>query len=361
VIVFVRRFSTAVLFVPLVVVLLAAAACGDVDDGAAGAASTDAARPAATGLAATAPTQTETAVATKRAALSPEARAYLEAVEQLVEPLFGSDDTFDAALRQTWSSRERLVEVLLEHDRTSLLEAVLADARNLAPHPDYIDDHALLIGNIADAIPRVTADRQATEEGDLVRAALGTSELILGQLALRATVSISFCEAITADGSPLEARCSANGGPSPEGEFVAYGSLLFDAWGRYARAFLSRAPLFGAYQALSQEERFELVGLLQPAIVEAMDLAIHELEALTPPEAMVPDHARLLQYLDENRSIALAINTAVNDGDTATVLRLFNQSGEIFLNASEDLSPAVGPLVGLFFPVSITAIAPIGD
>jgi hypothetical protein len=152
-------------------------------------------------------------------------------------------------------------------------------------------------------------------------------------------VSGEFCVAVGED-SPFALGCGGNDAERAHGE---YGEALFAAWRRYGREFGSRASAF--YPAMSPEERFESLRVLQPEIVRAHDLAIEEVGALTPPDVLVADHDRLLQFFEEQRQTALDIDAAVIAGDTELVLQLFAFSGVVACTASEDLTDEIRPLI----------------
>ena len=154
------------------------------------------------------------------------------------------------------------------------------------------------------------------------------------------SVSSNFCQALLHDG---DARCDV--APLTFGD---YGEDLSNLWHRYASEFGPRVTAF--YQGLAPEERFEALRQLQPAIVTAIESTAAELRLMTPPSEAAADHARLLQYLDENLETALAINAAVQVDDTDQVLQLFASSGIVLCSAGEDLSNSMLPLVGFFFP-----------
>ena len=284
----------------LVAVLLIAAACGDDDD----------------------------------------AAAYLEEIEEAARPLSVSSQEVDETLGQTWPVRGRLIEVLLEADRPSLFETMLSEVQGITPHPDFVEDRARLIAEIESSIARSTAEDQALEDGDLVQAVILVSESNRALRDLLQGVSSEFCDAVVPDDN----QCSGNDAERAHGE---YGEALFAAWRRYGREFGSRASAFSP--AMSPEERFESLRILQPEIVRAHDLAIEEVGALTPPQVLVADHDRLLQYFEEQRQTALDIDAAVIAGDTELVLQLFAFSGVVACTAAEDLTDEIQPLIDFAF------------
>lgn len=278
-----------------------------------------------------------------------DAAAYLDEIRETTQSLSASVQEVDETLSQTWPVRARLIEVLLEADRPSIFETMLSEVQSIAPHPDFVEDHARLIAEIESSIARSTAEDQALEDGDLVQAVILVSESNRALSDLLHGVSSEFCDAVVPDGSPFALGCNGNDAERAHGD---YGEALFAAWRRYGREFSSRASAF--YPAMSPEERFESLRVLQPEIVQAHDLAIEEVGALTPPQVLVADHDRLLQFFEEQRQTALDIDAAVIAGDTELVLQLFAFSGVVACTAGEDLTDEIRPLIdfGLGEPCS---------
>jgi 2-phospho-L-lactate guanylyltransferase (CobY/MobA/RfbA family) len=275
---------------------------------------------------------------------------YLRAISEVSALRTASNEAIDETLNQTWPIRSRLIETLLEADRPGLATDMLERVNALDPPEEYAADHALFVQILEASRELAQQEQDALEDEDLVRAVLLLADLrLLQSQVLFPALSRNFCLAIER-GAEFRVCNSDVGIGEVYGD---YGEDLYAVFERYRRDFGPRVSVF--YAALSPAERFASLRILQPQIIAAMDRAIDEIEVLTPPQELAADHDRLLQYFTEIRQTALDINAAVEAEDTPLLLQHFGFSGVVTCSAANDLSEAIDPLVGFFFPLDCDA------
>jgi 2-phospho-L-lactate guanylyltransferase (CobY/MobA/RfbA family) len=271
---------------------------------------------------------------------------YLQAIAGISAMFNASNEAIDETLSQTWPVRSRLIDTLLAADRPGLATAMLDQLNSLEPPAEYGADHAAFVEVLEASVEFAKQEQIALEDGDLVGAVLLLSELrLLNEEIFLPTVSPQFCSALFQFDPDGSKECEGSDGI--EELYGDYGVQLFAAFDRYRREFAPRVGVF--YAALSPEERFASLRILQPEIIAAMDNAIVEIEALSPPAELAADHARLLRYFAEIRQTALDINAAIEAEDTPLLLQHFGASAVVNCNAANDLSDAIDPLLGFFF------------
>ena len=101
--------------------------------------------------------------------------------------------------------------------------------------------------------------------------------------------------------------------------------------------------------ALSNEERFAALAIIQPEIERVLEEALSSAQGLEPPGELQADHDVVVRYLEETLDTARAITRATQERDVPAQREQFIRSGTVFCDAEQALSPAARSIVSVLF------------
>ena len=264
------------------------------------------------------------------------------------------------ALDQSWHTRGLILGVLKEADISGTLKTVLGDVEQLNPPDRFRADHERFVQFLRDeGIPYSGEHDRAVDDGDLVGVVVGRARLLAARGRVDIEVSPVFNIALSGsdappidDGGPPDPppinRIDGDG-PFPEG---AYEAELSDIVGSFITEFRPRVT--GFLRALTPDELFESLAILQPEIEAVLKEAGESVRALEPPNELRADHEVLIRYFEETLEVARAITRAAKDQDSAKLREEFTRSGIVLCDARRDLSPALIPIVVPIFGPEIS-------
>ena len=282
---------------------------------------------------------TATAVATEA--------EYLEGVRAIEKKLGDVFDKIDAALDITWPTRGRLFGVLQEADISRTLATQLEASEQLSPPNHFRSDHERYRQFLHDVTPFVRDHDRAVEAADLVGVFVNRAEGFAIRERFENEMSPTFCKAIAPPDAPSDdVAADCDGSESlPGGE---YGAKVHAIMKQYRAEFGPRVSSFPPM--MTPKELFAALLALNREIETVIGEALQALEELEPPAEFRTDHARLLQYFEENLNLARAITRAAEEQDDEKLRsEYFPESGVVLCGAKQDLSPAIRPIVDTFF------------
>jgi hypothetical protein len=219
----------------------------------------------------------------------------------------------------------------------------------LDPPERFRADHARFTAFLGDFRPVAAAIQRALDDENLATAALGAVQFRLRHA--RAALefeSPSFCLHAfgPALGVPPEiwrAVCTA-----PESlPGGTYGRAVFEHLTTFGVAFGLRVS--GVLNTMTPDELFAYLTAVQPDVERAVAAAADALRKLTPPSEFGPDHAAMLQFLDEIGAATGAITAASNERDVDAVLDGFGESRDALVRAQTNISDAYRPIAAPYF------------
>ena len=100
---------------------------------------------------------------------------------------------------------------------------------------------------------------------------------------------------------------------------------------------------------MNSDETFDELNILQPAIIEAIEVAGEEVRAIDPPSEFANDHAIIERYFEDILSVSQAISQAAEDRDSVAQLVEFDRSTEVLCEAALALSEEAKVITQFFF------------
>ncbi len=294
-------------------------------------------------------TTTPAQASTLASDLSDAEAEYLEDISPIDRTFGDLLASISEALRTTWPTRERLLDVLGEADVSATFAAARKQVEQLSPPDKFGPDHSRYLEFLNEATPYLHDHDQAVQGGDLVGVFVGRAHAFVARGKMRRGVSAGFCNALThgaPEGAPTRSPfCGGEGEQLPGGE---YGTALHAIFRLYATEFNPRVSSFPP--AFTPDELYSSLAILNPEIETVIEEARDMVMALTPSAELRADHDRLILYLEENLELARAISQAARDQDGVGLRTdLFPESGIVLCNAQRELSPTIRPLVTPFF------------
>ena len=259
--------------------------------------------------------------------------SYLEQVRALETELEAAFGSIGELLSRAYPVREVFLTAVVEADLDGVFESVLRQAELLDPADRFKADRQLYVHMLQDSYPLALESNRAVEDEDLSGAFLARARSGVNRGAFDLESSEAFCAPIVPENllSTGQAPPCSRPADLPGGE---YGITLYDIMRHYEVEFspwVSSFPLamlpdefLGALLALNLE--------IEVVIAEALEAA----EQLEPPDELLTDHQRLLQYFRENLELAQAITATAREQDIDKLRNgYFPQSGVVADTAIE--------------------------
>ena len=256
--------------------------------------------------------------------------AYLDAIRGIDEEIGSIVQQIDEALGASWPTRGRLFSVLDEAELASTFATMLDQASALKPPDGYSADHQLYLASLSESAELPEEMQAAIDEEDLLNFRLRITDLFLSRAGLLLRASLTFCGGVLQESQPPHCAPPV---PAPAGE---YGAALREVMRRFQSEFGSRVGSFPP--AMTEEERNTALGILQPAIISALEQARDEVSDLDPPEEFRADHEVILRYFTDTLEVSRAISQAAKDADQDAIDFEFGRSGSVFCEAVTQLS-----------------------
>ncbi len=267
-------------------------------------------------------------------------QAYLDEVLEIDTLIGAVVVSVEAALEGSYATRGRLFSLLDESDVHGTFSEIFVRAEALEPPERYQVDHERYLESVSESILLAEELQAAIDAEDLVEFDVKTVELFVSRGRLLVDASSSFCAgALRSEAVP---GCSTTDA-LPGGQ---YGVDLRDVFRRFRADF---APRVGAFPpAMSADEIFDELNILQPPIIDAIETAIEEAGALDPPSGFAEDHAIIEQYLEDTLEVSQAISQAAEDRDSEAQRVEFGRSGEVLCAAALTLSEEANAITEFF-------------
>ena len=256
--------------------------------------------------------------------------AYLDAIRGIDEQIGSIVNEIDEALNASWPTRGRLFAVLDEAELATTFVTMLEQASALEPPDGYNADHQLYLASLSESAELAEEMQAAIDEEDLVNFRLRITDLFLSRANLLLRASLTFCSGVLQQSQPPHCLPPV---PAPAGE---YGAALRDIGRRYQTEFNARVGSFPP--AMTAEERNTALGVLQPAIISALEQAGDEVSALDPPDEFRADHEVILRYFTDTLDVSRAISQAAEDADQEALDAQFGRSGSVLCEAARAFS-----------------------
>lgn len=266
--------------------------------------------------------------------------AYLEDITAIDAIIGAKLIAVDDALESTWPTRGRLLSVQADAEFYITIETMLQQAEEIEPPDRFAADHELYVQSLRETFVLAQEHDQELADEDLVAAVLALQAGWQSRATLLLQVSPQFCDAVNPDRNG--ASCQSFDLPGG-----SYGVQLEDALRRYAADFLPRVGSFRS--AYTSEELFAAILDVNPGIIRSIEEGRDEIAGIEPPDEFAQDHARLVQYLEENLELARSISESAQEGDDERLREQFEDSGDVHNSAGCDFSPQFRPIVGFFF------------
>ena len=273
-------------------------------------------------------------------ALTEAEAAYFEEIAAIDAIIGAKLIVVDIALDTSWPTRGRLLSVQADAEFYITIETMLQQAEEIEPSDRFAADHELYVQSLRDTFVFAREHDEALADEDLVAAVLALQDGWQSRATLLLQVSPQFCDAVNPDRNGASCqRFDLPGG--------SYGVQLEDAFRRYAADFLPRVGSFRS--AYTSEELFATILEVNPGIIRSIKEGRDEIAGIEPPEEFAQDHARLVQYLEENLALARSITESAQEGDDERLREQFGQSGDVHSGADCDFTAEFRPIVGFFF------------
>ena len=216
---------------------------------------------------------------------------------------------FGAVFSQTLTTRDRLIDVLLEAGvgtafvpSLEALEAIEPPDRLASVHSALAETYRTLVRNDKEA-------EQAVRDGDLAGFVLANGRLGEANSSLPLALPAEACHSLfgTRPGglcAPIE--------PLPGGE---YGSELHEVLRMSQPQFTGVAGALGFPVSLSDEETAAVIEEVAPKAGPVLGELRRQVDALTPPPELSADHDRLIGYFDRLLEIFEEVTAAAKAGD----------------------------------------------
>ncbi len=256
--------------------------------------------------------------------------AYLDAVRGIDEEIGSIVIEIDEALNASWPTRGRLFAVLDEAELASTFATMVKQAEALEPPDGYSADHQLYLASLSESAERAEEMQAAIDEEDLLNFRLRITDLFLSRANLLLHASLTFCSGVLQESEPPHCLPPV---PAPAGE---YGAALRDVMRRFQSEFVPRVRSFPP--AMTEEERNAALGILQPAIISALEQAGDEAADLDPPDERRADHEVILRYFTDTLDVSRAISQAAEDADQDAIDFEFGRSLTVFCEAVAQIS-----------------------
>ena len=237
---------------------------------------------------------------------------------------------FNAALRLTYTTRERVIEALTEAGVGTVFTATIEALEAIDPPSQYEQGHQQLV-KVQRELARLDDQMGgAVAAGDLVSFSLISGQGAELDSSFVTSLPREFCHGIFLDHPlcpPLEAL--------PGGD---YGKQISELLRRFEPRFASAAGVLEFQLALSKEELLSLTRQVAPRMEALVDEVIAELLKLTPLTELRDDHDRLVVHFERIGALVDEIASGAREGDLGQVGLIGPATMAIFCETEKSLT-----------------------
>ena len=247
------------------------------------------------------------------AALSDEGR-YFKEVRDAISLTAAKLQAFGAVFSQTFATRDRLIDVLLEAGVGTAFVPSSEELEKIEPPRRFASDHRALVETYRTLVRIDQEAELAVKEGDLAGFVLANGRLGEATSALRLFLSAEACRSLF--GGPPGDLCAPTE-PLPGGE---YGSLLHEVLRTSQPERDGVTGTIGFSMLLNDEETAAVISDVAPKAGRVLGELRAQVAALTPPPGLSADHDRLIEYFDRLLEIFDEVTSAAEAGDSSGAL-----------------------------------------
>jgi hypothetical protein len=234
--------------------------------------------------------------------------AYIESLDAAFEEFRARNAEFGVVVRGIYPNPGGMFAALERAGAGTAFEAVQERVSVIEPPASLATDHVAVTAFLDEAVRLDREIGRAVREVDVTLFVLANEELGKANRTVAPTLHPAVCGAIGGG------FCNAPGLNSSEYLQQVRG-LMFEL----AAEFPPRGPwaTFALIPPVANADLFDVVAVVGPRAVVAIEGATGALAALTPPGDLASGHQRLLDFLEQSESLQNAIvgSAAAEDGD----------------------------------------------
>jgi len=294
----------------LIVIVLFVIACGDSATATLVPTALTTPRPTSTPTPTPSPTAVPVALATDSDDLNAAEAEYIVQVRAGWNKFHSKAGGFRQVFGQTYSTRSRLFEALIDAGAGSAFEGAYQAVEQIKPPPRFQADHDLMLQEMAKMVGYDYDVGRAAENQDLAGFTVANARMGVTGGLMGLQLSDALCPATTPPDLPFS-FCNP-GRTLPGGE---YGVELNDSLARLTIGVVLRMSPIGLHY--TPEDAIGALAELRPEIIDQWAKARDEISGFDPPGNLIADHDRLVQYLEAQREATGLQISAVQEQDLA--------------------------------------------
>lgn len=260
--------------------------------------------------------------------LTPDESAYVESLNAAFEEFRARNAEFGAFFRGIYPNPAGMFTALELAGAGTAFEAVAERVSMIDPPASLATDHAALTAFLDEALRLDREIGRAVREEDVTAFVLANEELGRANRVVTPTLHPAVCNAING------AFCDTAG--SDLSEYLQQVRGLFF---QLAVEFPPRGP-WGTFELIppvATGDLFDVVAVLGPRSVVALEEAGAALAGLTPPGDLSSSHERLLDFIERSRSLQNAVVESAAAGDGDAMREAIDGTRNAYCTAADDV------------------------